>query len=209
MDLLRVRRERTDPAGDAIVETRADADHDVAIVHRHVGFVGAVHAEHADPVLAARRIGAETHQRRGDRKAGQIDQLAQEMARLRPGIDDAAARIDDRLPGRRHQRDRLAHLVEVALNLRLVAGARRRLRRHVDALGELHVLGDIDDDRPGPAGGGHMERLVDGRSQLVDVLHQPVVLGAGARDADGVAFLERVGTDQRGRNLPGQADQRD
>ena len=77
MDLLRVRRERTDPAGDAVVETRADADHDVAIVHRHVGFVGAVHAEHADPVLAARRIGAETHQRRGDRKARQIDQLAQ------------------------------------------------------------------------------------------------------------------------------------
>ena len=69
VDLLRVRRERVDAAGDAVVETRADADHDVAIVHGHVGFVGAVHAEHAEPVLAARRIGAEPHQRRGDRES--------------------------------------------------------------------------------------------------------------------------------------------
>ena len=69
-------------AGDAVVEARADADHDVAIMHRHVGFVGAVHAEHAEPVLAGRRIGAEAHQRRGDRKAGDLDQFAQQLRGL-------------------------------------------------------------------------------------------------------------------------------
>ena len=47
------------------------------------------------------------------------------------------------------------------------------------------------------------------RGEFVDVLHQPVVLGAGPRDADRVAFLEGVGADQRGRHLAGQADQRD
>jgi hypothetical protein len=36
--------------GDAVIEARADADHDIAIMHRHVGFIGAVHAQHAQPV---------------------------------------------------------------------------------------------------------------------------------------------------------------
>ena len=83
VDLLGVRREGVEPAGDAVVEARADAEHHVAIMHGHIGFVGAVHAEHAQPVLAGRRIGAEAHQRRGDRKAGEIDQFAQQMAGLR------------------------------------------------------------------------------------------------------------------------------
>ena len=77
-------RERVEPAGDAVVEARADADHHVAIVHRHVGFVGAVHAEHAEPLRIGRRKGAEPHQRRGDRKAGQLAR-ARAAARSPPG----------------------------------------------------------------------------------------------------------------------------
>ena len=69
VDLLRAGREGVEPAGDAVVEARADADHHVAIVHRQVGFVGAVHAEHAEPLRIGRRIGAEPHQRRGDRES--------------------------------------------------------------------------------------------------------------------------------------------
>ena len=48
-----------------------------------VGLVGAVHAEHAEPLLVGGRIGAEPHQRRGDGKAGEPHELAQELARLR------------------------------------------------------------------------------------------------------------------------------
>src|SRR5690606_18412416 len=40
VDLLRTRRERVEPPGHAVVEPRADADHHVALVHRHDGFVG-------------------------------------------------------------------------------------------------------------------------------------------------------------------------
>ena len=87
VDLLRARREGVEPAGDAVVEARADADHHVAIVHRHVGFVGAVHAEHAEPLRIGRRIGAEPHQRRGDREAGELDQFAQQLACRLAGID--------------------------------------------------------------------------------------------------------------------------
>ena len=63
------RREGVEPAGDAVVEARADADHHVAIVHRQVGLVGAVHAEHAEPLRIGGGIGAEPHQGRGDRES--------------------------------------------------------------------------------------------------------------------------------------------
>ena len=59
--LRRPRREGIEPAGDAVVEARADADHHVAIMHDVVGLVGAVHAEHAEPLLVGRRVGAEPH----------------------------------------------------------------------------------------------------------------------------------------------------
>jgi hypothetical protein len=71
---------RVGAAGDPVVEAGADVDHQIAAVHRHVGLVEPVHAEHADPVLARGRVGAEAHQRRGDRKARGLDQLAQELA---------------------------------------------------------------------------------------------------------------------------------
>ena len=82
VDLLRAGREGVEPAGDAVVEARADADHQVAIVHRPVGLPGAVHAEHAEPLRIGGRIGAEPHQGRGDGKAGELDQLAQQLAGL-------------------------------------------------------------------------------------------------------------------------------
>ena len=152
VDLLRAGREGVDAAGDAVVEARADADHHVAIVHRHVGFQRAVHAEHAHPFRIGGGERAEAHQRRGDREAGELDQFAQQVARRLAGIDDAAAGVEQRPLGVRHQLDRLLDLVEVAFDLRLVAGVREILRLRIDALGELDVLRDIDDDRPGPPG---------------------------------------------------------
>jgi hypothetical protein len=161
------------------------------------------------PVLARCRIGAQPHQRRGDREIGQLDQFAQQLGCFRAGIDDAAAGIDDRTARPLHQLDRLLDLAHVALQLRLVALLDLRSRwRRVGAGGELNVLRNIDDDRTRTAGLGDAERLVDDAGQFVDVLDQPVVLGAGTRDADRVAFLESVGADQRCRNLAGQADER-
>ncbi|MNZ94141.1 hypothetical protein D3C78_1132420 [compost metagenome] len=210
MDLLGIRRKRVDAAGNSVVETRADADHDITIMHRHIGFVGTVHAQHAEPVLARCRIGAETHQGRGDRETGQLYQFTQQTGGLRAGIDDAAAGVENRLLRLRHQLDGRMNGIEVALDLRLVAlmldgGGRRR----VGAGGELDVLRNIDNNRSGTTRLRDAEGFMDNARQFVDVLHQPVVLGAGARDADGVAFLKRIGTDQRCRNLAGKADERD
>jgi hypothetical protein len=82
-------------------------------------------------------------------------------------------------------------------------------RRRIRAGRKLHVLRDIDDDRARAAGLGNAEGLVDDAREIVDVLDQPVVLGAGARDADRIAFLEGIRADERGRNLTGEADERD
>ena len=209
MDFLGAGREGVEPAGDAVVEARADADHHVAIVHRHVGFQRAVHAEHAHPLRIGRRKGAKPHQRRGDRKAGELDQFAQQVAGGFAGIDHAAAGVEQRPLGMRHQFDRLLDLVDVALELGLVAGVRKILRLRIDALGELHVLRHIDHDRAGPAARSDVEGLVQHARQVLDALDQIIVLGAWPRDADGVRFLEGVVADQMGRHLSGDADDRD
>jgi hypothetical protein len=76
---LRAGAEIRDPAGDPVVEARADVDHQVAAMHREVGLVEPVHPQHAQPVLARGRVGAQAHQRRGDRKTRRLDQFAQEQ----------------------------------------------------------------------------------------------------------------------------------
>ena len=92
----------------------------------------------------------------------------------------------------------------------MIVVARPRLRRpDVEPGGELDVLGDVDHDRARPTSGGDAERLVQHVRQVGDVLHQVVVLGAGAGDADRVALLEGVGADQMGRDLAGDHHQRD
>ena len=210
VDLLRVRRERVGAAGDAVVEPRTDAQHHVAIVHRHIGFVGAVHAEHTEPVLARGRIRAEAHQRRCDREARHLNQFAQQFRCFRTGIDHAAAAVDHGTARRREQRHGLADLRRIAFYARVIGNMHVRLaRRMIGAGRELHILRHVHHNRTRTARGRDVERFVQHLRQIVDVAHQPVVLGAGACDADGVAFLERVIADQMGRHLPGDADQRD
>jgi hypothetical protein len=92
------RREVRRVADHAVVETRADGDQHVAVLHRHVGFVRAVHAEHAEELRVERGIGAQAHQRVGDRVTEQVGQLAQLTRRI--AQDDAAAGVDVRTLGR-------------------------------------------------------------------------------------------------------------
>ena len=73
----------------------------------------------------------------------------------------------------------------------------------------MDVLGDVDNDGTRTAGAGNVECLVQHPGQLVRAFDQVVVLGARARDADGVALLKGIGADQVGRNLAGDADHRD
>ncbi len=54
-----------------------------------------------------------------------------------------------------------------------------------------------------------MERLVDGLRQLLGLLDQPVVLGAGPGDPDCIRLLEGVVADHEGWNLPRKHHERD
>src|SRR6186997_841713 len=108
----------------------------------------------------------------------------------------------------RHQIDGLLDLVQVALELGLVAGMRKILWLGIDALGELDVLRNIDDNGARTAAGGNMEGLVQNARQILDALDQIIVFRARPRDADRVAFLEGVIADQVRWDLAGDADDR-
>lgn len=152
---------------------------------------------------------AQPHQRRCDRESRRLGQFAQKLAGAGAGIDHPAAGIEDRPLGGFHQLDQPGDGRQVAFLHRLVAGRLDLFRPDIFAGGELHVLRDVDQHRPRTTRGGDVEGLVDRRRQLVRLFHQPVMLGAGAGDADGIGLLEAVGADQEGRNLPGQHDDGD
>ncbi len=208
VDDLGVGREAVDLAGDPVVEARADRHHHVAAVHREVGFVGAVHAEHAEKLGIRRRERAQALEGQGDRVAGGVDEIGERGARLRAGVDHAAAAVEHRALGRGHQRHRLLDLGGIALDRRAIRLVPHLLGLDVGSLGNLDVLRQIDHHRAGTTGARDMKRLVQHARQGFHVLDQVVVLGAGAGDAGGVGLLEGVGADQLGRNLARQADQR-
>ena len=210
VDLLGMGRELGKLAGDAIVEARADIDQHVAVIHRQVGFVGAVHAQHAEELLVRRGKRAESHQGVGDGIAGHVDELGEQLGRLRPGIDHAAAGVEDRLLGIGDQLDGLLDLRMLGLDLRTVALVLHRfVGRHIVVLVHQHVLGQVDHDRPRSARARDVEGLVDRACEIGDRLHEIIVLGAGPRDARRVRLLEGVIADQMGRHLAGQADHGD
>ena len=208
VDLFGIGRESVEAAGDAVVEARADCDDQVGAVHRHIGFIGAVHAEHAEPFVVVGGEGAEPHQGRGDRRAGERDELAQRRAGIGTGVDHAAAGVEDRTLGSGNHRDGLGNRVGVGIDLRAIAFMVDPVGDRIGAGRDLDVFRDVDDHRAGAAMGRDIKGLVQDRAEPVGVHHQIIMLGAVAGDADGVAFLERVGADQRRRHLPGEHDHR-
>ena len=76
-------------------------------------------------------------------------------------------------------------------------------------VGELNILGDVDQNGTGAAAGRDVEPLVDRCRQTVGFLDQPVVFRAGAGDAHGVGLLEGIVADHERRHLTRQNHQRD
>ena len=76
-DLARMRRKMFWVADHAVVETGADRNQHIAVLHRHIRFVGAMHTGHADELVAGRPVRAQAHQGIGARKAEAVDQFVQ------------------------------------------------------------------------------------------------------------------------------------
>ena len=202
MDELRPGSELRELAGDPIVEAGADGADQVGLVHRIVGGAGAVHSQHPQPLLVGGGEGAQAHDGERDREAVGQAELG-ELGRG-AGVDDAAAAVDHRAPGVGQRLGRQADLLLVALGRGLVTGERDAGGRFVLDVGAREVLGDVHQDRPGPAAAGQVERLVDGLRDLPRVLDHERVLDDRHRDAAGVALLEAVGADQLGADLAGE-----
>jgi hypothetical protein len=157
VDDLGLGGEGVDPAGDPVVEAAAQGDQQVATLHGGDRGVVAVHAGHAQ--AQGVRVGEASpgHQGGDHRDAGALGQLPERVGG--PGLQDPAAGVDDRALGGQQQLRRPSR--RVALGHRVVAG-------QVEVLtgsGQYHSImdwrcpWDVDQDRAGTAGGGHVEGL--------------------------------------------------
>ena len=189
-------------ADHAIVEARAHGEQHVAMLHGHVGFVSAVHAEHA----GEQRVGGrETRPAPSAYWCTGKPSVRTSWVSSADGVaeDHAAAGVDHRALGLQNELDRLLDLPRVAFDHRVVGTQADAVRIVELRLGLLHVLRDVDQHRPGPPGLRDVERLLDGERKVLDVLDQEVVLDARARDPDGVHLLECVLADGV-RSAPGR-----
>src|SRR5476649_588459 len=63
---LGIRAELRRAIDHTVIETRTDGQDHIGMVHRQVGGVAAMHAEHADELTVGARVGAQSHQGIGD-----------------------------------------------------------------------------------------------------------------------------------------------
>ena len=179
-------------------------------MHRQIGLIGPVHAQHAQKMLVRCRQRAQSHQRQGGRPARQMRQLCQQLRGVRAGIDDAAAAINDRLFSAHHHIHSGRNGRRVRFGCRLIARC-RLLANGLVAIGRiLHqdVLWQIDQNRAGAAGTGNVKRLYHSRLQTFAFLDQIIMLCTGAGDASCVRFLKGVIPDQMRWHLACKTDNR-
>ncbi len=207
VDELRGGAEQIGTTRDAIVEARADADHEVGLMHGQVRLQRAVHAQHAQPMRVGRRERAQPHQRQRTQHARVPRQLGECRTGARARVDEAAAAV-------KHRSTRL--LDEPGSALQRLHGqprawCRTSTRAHppwpvgADGL-QLHILGHVDQDGPGTIAARDGEALAQRLLEIRGVAHLGVPLGHRQRDAQRVALLEGVRADGRRRHLAGDAD---
>ena len=96
-DLVRHRKEMFGVADHPVIETRADGQHHVAMLHRQIRFQRAVHAQHAQKLRIGSRKPAQAHQRIGHRRTQTARQRGQGFGGI--AQNHPATRIDDRAFG--------------------------------------------------------------------------------------------------------------
>ncbi len=183
-------RERIGFPGHAVVEAHADGQHEVAGRCTHIGCVSAVHSDHPEKERIRARERAQAHQRTF-------------------GEDNPPSGKDQRALGRLEKPDHFAQLLLVRPVGRVVRAQVHLPGGREVGFGAGDVFRDVDEHRPGPARAGEVEGFLEDPGQVGDRLDEVVVLGAGARDADDVHFLESVVADEMGRHLAGEHDDGD
>ena len=201
MNHLGVGSEGADLASNPVVEPHTQADHQVRFVDCQAGVGDAVHPGHTHKEHVVVREGTPSQQGGDDRNLGLLGQLPQLV--VAAGDDDAVAR-------QYHGPLGLGDELRSPLDLGGMAVHNGLVTRQVDAIRVVelrrlreNVLGDIHQDRAGPAGVGDVEGLLDGLGNLACIHHQVVVLGDGQGNAGHVRLLEGVLADGRPGHLAG------
>ena len=200
-----MRAEFFDVAGHTVIETRTDGNQYITVVHRHVGFIGTVHAEHADKLRVSGWIGTQPHQGIGDGKIQYLGQLGERLGRITE--NDTTTGIENRPFGSLHQ-------LHCTLDLTAVPNMHRVVGTHTDLVRVAergfiggNVLGNIHHHRTRTPRGRDIKRLLYRLGQIVDVLHQEVVFYTGTRNTNVIRFLEGIIADQVRRHLASEDHQ--
>ena len=89
-------------ANNTVIKSRANRQNHIGSLHRHIRFVGPVHAQHAKKLPVCCRIATQSHQRIGHRETQQVGEFHQARGRVRqnhptPGIDQGSFGIQQQL----------------------------------------------------------------------------------------------------------------
>ena len=201
-----VRGETGKLAGHAVIKACAHADDKVGVIEGHVGGVGAVHAAHAEPEGILRGEAADAHEAAGHGDMQGFGHFRDGRGSVRK--NDAAAGENHRIAGLLDFLDSLVELADVGLVRGIVGAHINRLGPHKLGFAYLHILGQVHQHGSGTARTREEERLTNRRGEIPDVLHEIVMLRAGAGDAGDIDFLERVIADEPCGDLPGKENER-
>ncbi len=184
----------------------ADADDEVARQERGVAVAMArLQPDHTGHEAMVVGDCAPAHQRGDHRDVHELGELDEQVARI--GVDDAAARDDERARGGLQHGDGLLDLLAVRLGF---VNGQRFVRLDVELdLRHLHVERQVDQHRTGPARAHEVERLLEGARHLRRLAHRERPLGDGLGDRLDVDRLEVFLVEPRARRLTGHAEDGD
>ena len=206
MDHTRTRRERVELASDAVVETCADRDQQVAALHGAGRRDRAMHAEHAEHLRIGIRHDAARRKGGDDRSAGHIGQLLDQLARV--GTHRAAADVQHRTVRLLEQLRRVGQHATVRLGGRVVARQNHALRPGIIHLAGLRGLGDVHHHRSRTAGACDVVRLGQHARNVLRAGDEVRMLDHRIGGADDIGFLESVRADGVHADLAGDDDHR-
>ena len=191
-------------AGNPVIEPAAQGDNAVSVVHSSGAGVMAVHALHAQESGVIGGNTGNTHHGAADRSVNPLRNLQQFILRI-AGNQTAAKVQEGALGGI----DAVGSLLDADILGREAFHGGNRLLGFVFPLGDLHILGHINQNRAGTAGLGQPEGFPDGICQLINGADKEIVLGDGQGHAGNIDFLETIGADDGSGHVAGNGNQRD
>jgi hypothetical protein len=202
MSMCRTRASGQKALARPVVETGTGGDEQVALGHGQVGGAGPVHAEQPQRQRVPDGQRAQAHE---GHDRGDVAPIGQATGRRgTAGAHHPAAQVEHRPLGPVDQVDRG---LQPVFGQRFWRPGERYLRpgRNRDPL-QLHVLGHVDEHRPGPTGAGQVQRLGHGGGQFAGLAHGEHRLDRGPGHGADVHLLKGSGAEQRPRHLAGDAD---